>query len=209
MHFDLRQLEERDRYKLLASVIVPRPIALVTSVGSDGHINAAPFSFFNYLGSAPPIIAIAPGDRPDGTPKDTARNIQENSEFVVNLVNEAMAEAMNICGIDFPHGINELEAAGLTVLESTQVKVPRIAQSLVNLECRQHTTFHIGHNRIIIGEVLHLHIHDDLIDAETLNVHGEQLHHIARMHGRGWYARTTDLFDMPRLTYEEWQQRNE
>lgn len=206
MHFDLRQLEESDRYKLLTGVVVPRPIALVTSLDVDGQVNAAPFSFFNYLGSDPPLVAIAPGDRADGTPKDTARNIRGSGEWVVNIVDEAMARAMNICGTDFPPEVNELEAAGLTALASRQIKAPRIAQSPVNLECREHTTLHIGRNRIIIGEVLHMHIRDDLVDAENFYVHGERLHAIARMHGRGWYARTTDLFEMPRISYAQWQE---
>jgi flavin reductase (DIM6/NTAB) family NADH-FMN oxidoreductase RutF len=205
MHFDLRQLDETARYKLLTAVILPRPIALVTSLDSNGQVNAAPFSFFNYLGSDPPIIAVAPGDRADGSPKDTARNIRERGDFVVNIVTEPIAQAMNICAIDFPPGTDELKAAGFTTLPSTQIAPPRIAESPVNLECREHTTLHIGSNRVIIAEVLHFHIRDEFLDAENLYVQTEQLQVIARMHGRGWYARTSDLFDMPRQTFEQWE----
>ena len=100
-------------YPILASLVTPRPIAFVTTVSPDGKVNAAPFSFFNLLGANPPILAFAPGDRDDGTPKDTARNIRLIHEFVVNLVDEAIAEAMNKCAASSPHGENELIPAGL------------------------------------------------------------------------------------------------
>jgi flavin reductase (DIM6/NTAB) family NADH-FMN oxidoreductase RutF len=205
MHFDFEALPPRDRYKLLISVVVPRPIALVTSLDDAGVVNAAPFSFFNALGSDPPIVVVAPGDRSPGDPKDTARNICESGEFVVNLVDEAMAEPMNICAIDFPFGMSELAASGLTTLPSIGVLPPRIAESPVNLECRQHTTLQIGRNRVVIGEVLHLHIRDELIDAEKMYVHTHRMRAIGRMHGGGWYSKTSDLFEIPRLTYEQWQ----
>src|ERR1700720_4256370 len=93
-------------YPILASLVTPRPIALVTTMNPEGKVNAAPFSFFNLLGARPPILAIAPGDRDDGTPKDTARNIRVTHEFVVNLVDEALAEAMNRCAASLPYGEN-------------------------------------------------------------------------------------------------------
>lgn len=205
MEFDLRQLAPHDRYKLLVSVVVPRPIALVTSLDEAGRINAAPFSFFNLMGSDPPIVALGPGDVRPGEPKDTARNIRCGGEFVVNIVDEALAAPMNICAVNFPPGVDELAAAGLTPLPGLQVRVPRIAQSPASLECREHSTLCIGCNRIVLGEVLHLHIRDDLVDAERLHVDGQKLRAIGRMHGGAWYARTSDLFQMPRLSYEEWQ----
>lgn len=107
--------EFKDRaYQLLASLVTPRPIALVTTLNPQNQINAAPFSFFNLMGSEPPIVAFAPGDRDDGTPKDTARNIRSLHEFVVNLVDEGIAEAMNRCAASLPYGQNELDHAGLT-----------------------------------------------------------------------------------------------
>lgn len=205
MHFDLRQLAARDRYKLLTGVVVPRPIALVTSLNEAGQVNAAPFSFFNMMGSDPPIMALAPGDRPEGEPKDTARNIRQGGEFVVNIVDENIVEAMNICATDFPPGVDELAAAGLTSQSSNQIKVPRIAESPVNLECREVMTLAIGRNRIVLGEVLHLHIRDDLVDAEKFYVHAEKMHAVGRMHGGGGYTRTRDLFQIERLDFEEWQ----
>src|SRR5271170_7918499 len=111
-------------YPLLASLVTPRPIALVTTLSPEGRVNAAPFSFFNLLGSDPPILGFAPGDRPDGTPKDTALNIRATHEFVVNLVDEAIAEAMNQCAASLPYGESELDRAGLTAASSSLVKPP-------------------------------------------------------------------------------------
>src|ERR1035437_2343896 len=100
-------------YPILASLVVPRPIALVTTISLAGKVNAAPFSFFNVLGAEPPILAVAPGDRDDGTHKDTVRNIRLPHEFVVNLVDEALAEAMNKCAASLPYGEGELQPPGL------------------------------------------------------------------------------------------------
>src|SRR5215472_17979793 len=114
MELDLEH-EYADRaYPLLVSLVTPRPIAFVTTVSPDGKINAAPFSFFNAFGAEPPIVAFAPGDRDNGTPKDTVLNIRATHEFVVNLVDEAIAEAMNKCAASLPYGENELGRAGLT-----------------------------------------------------------------------------------------------
>jgi hypothetical protein len=107
MELDLEGQFADRAYPILASLVTPRPIALVTTLSPDGKVNAAPFSFFNVLGAAPPILAFAPGDRDDGTPKDTARNIRLTHEFVVNLVDEAIAEAMNKCAASLPYGENE------------------------------------------------------------------------------------------------------
>ena len=206
MHFDLQVLAPRDRYKLLVSVVVPRPIALVTTLDELGRVNAAPYSFFNILGSDPPVVALGPGDSASNEPKDTARNIRAQGEFVVNIVDEALAPAMNICAVPFPPGVDELAQAGLSSVPSLSVKPPRIFESPVSLECREHSTICIGRNRIVLGTVVHLHIRDDLVDLEKMHVRTERLGAIGRMHGPGWYARTGDLFAMPRLSHEEWQQ---
>src|SRR5688500_523469 len=132
MDIDPASLKPSDCYKLLTCLIVPRPIALVTTLGADGIVNAAPFSFFNVLGSEPPVVVLGVGDRSDGDPKDTALNIRRSGEFVVNVVTEEIAEAMNVCATDFPHGRSELEAAGLTPAASAKVRTPRIAESPVN-----------------------------------------------------------------------------
>lgn len=208
MEFDLRLLEARDRYKLLVGIVVPRPIALVTTIDLKGRINAAPFSFFNVMGSDPPLVVLGIGDRPGGVPKDSARNIRATHQFVVNLVDEAIAERMNVCAIDFPEGTDELPCAGLTHAASTDVRPPRIAESPVNMECRELQTIEVGRNRVIMGEVLRLHVRDDVIDPARFHVHAEKLRLIARMHGAGWYVRTTDLFEMPRMALSEWETRS-
>ena len=129
MELDLEK-EYADRaYPILSNLVTPRPIALVTTLSKDGKINAAPFSFFNVLGANPPLVAFTPGDREDGTPKDTARNVRSTHEFVVNLVDEAIAEGMNQCAAGIPYGENELIRAGLTAAPSSVVKPPRIAEA--------------------------------------------------------------------------------
>jgi len=185
-------------YALLASLVTPRPIAFVTTLSPDGKINAAPFSFFNLLGADPPILGFAPGDRNDGTPKDTARNIRLTHEFVVNLVEESIAEAMNQCSASFPYGENELLHVGLHTLESSVVKPPRIAEAPASLECKEWGTLHIGDNRVVIGLIKRLHLRDDLFDREKQRVKSDQLFLIGRMASPHWYCRTRDRFEMIR-----------
>jgi flavin reductase (DIM6/NTAB) family NADH-FMN oxidoreductase RutF len=199
MEFDLTALAASQRYKLLAGLIVPRPIALVTSRNASGAVNAAPFSFFNLMGSDPPVVVLGIGRRSSGELKDTVRNILDVPEFTVNLVNEALAEAMNVCAIDLPAGVSELEASGLTPARSAQISVPYIAQAPASLECHLNQKVEIGSNIVLLGEVVHLHLRDELFDAEKFYVHTDRLHAIGRMHGGGWYTRTRDLFDMPRF----------
>jgi len=129
MILDLTGQHRDDAYMILAGLVTPRPIALVTTIDEHGRINAAPFSFFNVLGDSPPIVGLCPGDRSPGVPKDTARNIRLTHEFVVNLVDEPLADAMNRCAASLPPGENELLHAGLTAVESVAVKPPRIARS--------------------------------------------------------------------------------
>ena len=196
MELDLDNQFADRAYPILASLVTPRPIAFVTTVRPDGAINAAPFSFFNLLGAAPPILAVAPGDRGDGTPKDTARNIRLTHEFVVNLVDEAIAEAMNKCAASLPYGENELDHAGLHALQSSTVKPPRIAESPASLECKEWGTLHIGDNRMVIGLITRVHLRDELFDAETKRVRSDQLFLIGRMAAPHWYCRTRDRFEM-------------
>ncbi|MGA2748636.1 MAG: flavin reductase family protein [Verrucomicrobiota bacterium] len=191
------QLADR-AYPILASLVTPRPIALVTTIDPGGRINAAPFSFFNLLGAQPPILAFAPGDRGDGTPKDTARNIRATHEFVVNLVDEAIAEAMNKCAAPLPYGENELLHAGLNAAPSSVVKPPRIAQSPTSLECAEWGTLQIGDNRVVIGLIKCVHLRDELFDAEKKRVRAEKLFLVGRMASPNWYCRTRDRFELAR-----------
>ena len=204
MEFDFKKIDAKDRYKLLMSSVMPRPIALTTTKDRKGSINAAPFSYFNVMSATPPLIVMGVDSRSKGVAKDTVQNIRDTEEFVVNLVSDEMAEHMNICAVDFPSGVSELDMSELTSVASTQVSVPRIAESPVNLECVMHMAIDVGSGRtIVVGNVVHYHIRDDLIDAEKLYIAGERMHLIGRMHGKGWYTHTKDLFLMERTTADE------
>ena len=198
MELDLEHQFADRAYALLASLVTPRPIAFVTTISPDGKVNAAPFSFFNLFGANPPILAFAPGDRDDGTPKDTARNIRLTHEFVVNLVDETIAEAMNKAAASLPYGENELLHAGLTAVESSVVKPPRIAESPVSLECTEWGTLQIGDNRMVIGLIKRVHLRDELFDTEKKRIHTDRLFTIGRMASPHWYCRTRDRFEMIR-----------
>jgi flavin reductase (DIM6/NTAB) family NADH-FMN oxidoreductase RutF len=198
MELNLEKEYASRAYPLLASLVTPRPIALVTSISPDGKVNAAPFSFFNLLGANPPIVAFAPGDRENGTPKDTALNVRAMHEFVVNLVDEGIAEAMNQCAASLPYGENELVRAGLTAAPSSVVKPPRIAESPASLECVEWGTLQIGGNRVVIGMIKRLHVRDELFDAEKKRIHTDKLFLIGRMSSPDWYCRTRDRFEMKR-----------
>ncbi|MBI4182734.1 MAG: flavin reductase family protein [Proteobacteria bacterium] len=208
MYFDFETLARKDRYKLLVSTVLPRPIAFVTSLDEKGRINAAPFSFFNAMSAHPPVVVI--GVNADETrSKDTIHNVRATGEFVVNMVCEAFAEEMVVCAADFPPGENELEAAGLESLPSVKVKPPRVAASPVNMECVLQTVVALGNDQnIVIGRVVAMHVKDEFLDAEKLYVATERLGVIGRMHGTGWYARTTDLVQYPRITYAQWLERH-
>jgi flavin reductase (DIM6/NTAB) family NADH-FMN oxidoreductase RutF len=198
MELDLEGQHSDRAYAILASLVTPRPIAWVTSLGPDGVVNAAPFSFFNVLGTQPPIVGICPGDRDDGTPKDTARNIRRSHEFVVNLVDENVAEAMNKTAATLPFGTSEISAAGLTTAVSTSIKTPRIAEAPASLECTEWGTLQIGGNRLIIGLVKRVHVRDELIDPATLRIRSELFQVVGRMASPHWYCRTRDRFEMVR-----------
>ena len=138
------------------------------------------------------------GDRDDGTPKDTARNIRQMHEFVVNLVDESVAEAMNRTAASLPYGVSELAGLGLTTQASTVVRPPRIAESPASLECTEWGTLQIGDNRLIIGLIKRIHVRDEFFDANTQRIRTERLTTIGRMASPHWYCRTGDRFEMQR-----------
>jgi len=208
MHFDLAEIGETNAYKLLISTVVPRPIALATTIDKSGRVNAAPFSFFNAVSSRPPVVVLGiNGAGPGGSSyKDTEQNIRDTGEFVVNLVDEAIAERMNICAVDFPTEIGELDIADLRAVPSVGVKPPRIAESPVSFECKRITGLSLGSESTLeVGRVIHIHIRDDMVDPERFYVKTDKLGLVGRMHGRQWYARTTNLFELDRITFAEWQ----
>ena len=208
MIFEVDRVEKHDIYNLLIGLIAPRPIAWITSMDLDGRINAAPFSAFNYLCTDPPIVGIGVANKPGRAiiPKDTARNIRNVREFVINVVTDDLTEQMNVCATDFPEGVNELEMAGLSTAPSSVVKVPRIMQAHAALECREHTTLEIGKSRIILGQVVAMFVEDRFIDPKGPYILSEDLHAVGRMNGQGAYVKTRDaFFKMPRISHEEWQ----
>lgn len=168
MEFDFGALKASDRYKLLVSLVVPRPIALVTTVGANGVVNAAPFSFFNVLGDDPPIVIVSVDRKLDGNLKDTARNIIASGEFVVHMVDEAIAQKMHGCSVESPENVSELELVGFSQQSSKAVRPPRIAQAPVAFECTLHSNIETGSRNLFIGEVKWLHVRDGIIDAHTL-----------------------------------------
>lgn len=149
LRFDFTELSAAERYKLLGGLVVPRPIALVTSHSPEGRVNAAPFSFFNVFAEEPPLVVLGLGISPRGGAKDTTLNIRDTGEFVVNLVDEPIAEAMNLCAIDFPPEISEVEVAGFDLIPSDGVAPPRIGQAPVGLECRRSVTLQPARERYL------------------------------------------------------------
>src|SRR5712671_6699963 len=157
----------RDIYKLMVGVIVPRPIAFVSTISTDGVLNLAPFSFFTGISANPPVICFSPMVRgTDGATKDTLRNIEATKEFVVNVVSEDFASQMNICSTEFTPDVDEFAASGLTPLASDLVKPPRVKESRVNMECRLVQIVTISDKplggSLVIGEVLRFHVADEL-----------------------------------------------
>jgi len=195
MEIDFETLTEYQRYKLMASLIVPRPIALVTTLGVDGTVNAAPFSMFNMLGEEPPIVMVSINRLSEGALKDTAANILRTGEFVVHLPDEAMAEKMHRCGERLPPDISELAHVGLTPAPSTQVAPARIAEAPVAFECKLWETLETPSRHIFIGRVLHLHARDGLIDTERWRVRLQDYFPVGRF-GASFYVTTRDRFSL-------------
>ena len=208
MLFDFKEIPGKECYKLLVSTVTPRPIAWVVSQDAKGLLNAAAFSFFNVFSGDPPVVGIGIASHKPGRPKDTRANIRETGQFVVNLVSEENAEKMNITSIEFDPSVNELEQAGLTPVPSVRVKPPRIAESPVAMECELMHIVDFGESGLVLGRVLAIHVRDDLVlDAGNHYIDTPKLKLIGRMHGRGWYARTSDLFEMPRIPVSEWKMK--
>jgi flavin reductase (DIM6/NTAB) family NADH-FMN oxidoreductase RutF len=213
MQIDPSQHSVADNYKLLTNLVVPRPIAWVTSVNAAGVVNLAPFSFFNAVGANPLYLIISigtltppglplSGEEPRGVMKDTAKNILAGGEFVVNLVTEELFDAMNISAADFPEGESELAAANLHAAPSVKVKVPRVAESQASMECRLHSSQLLGNNTLVIGEVVMFHVADHLLGPR---LHVNDFAPIGRLGSPSMYCRTTDRFDVKRIGYAEWK----
>ncbi|MGH2342404.1 flavin reductase family protein [Segnochrobactraceae bacterium EtOH-i3] len=194
--FDFSALGPRERYKLMIGTIVPRPIALVTTVDEAGRVNAAPFSFFNCLSADPPILAIGVETNPDMSLKDTGENIRRTEVFTVNIVSVAIAEAMHVCAARYPRGVDELAEAGLTACPGVKIAAPYIAEAPAAFECRRTLTLELGKSRqIILGEIVQAHYQPGIVDPDTLRVNPAALDAIARL-GGDTCATIRDRFEM-------------
>ncbi len=189
-----------DLYRVMTGIIVPRPIAFVSTVDPTGRNNLAPFSFFTAVSANPPVICFSPMVRGrDGTQKDTLRNIEATGEFVVNIVSEHLAVQMNACSAEVPPEVDEFSLSGLTPLASDRVRPRRVREALASMECRLHQVVHVSRlplgGSLVLGELLLLHVDDSVIDGYSVDP--DRLRAIGRM-GGSTYARTTDRFQMER-----------
>ncbi len=206
MEFHPEALSVANRYKLLIGAIVPRPIAFVSTVSTEGVDNLAPFSFFNGVGSNPMTVLFCPGNQPDGTEKDTLRNckpIEEGGtgEFVINAAVEAYASAVAAAAEDLAADESEFDLVGLTRKRSQLVRPPRVAESPFALECQTSEVIRTnpgrpGGGNVVLGRVVHVFIRDDLVN-DRMHVDPDKLRAIGRMGGLG-YTTTRDRFEMPR-----------
>lgn len=198
IELDLLTTHADRAYPILAGLVTPRPIAWVTTLNEDDSVNAAPFSFFNVFGAEPPLVIFAPGDRDDGSPKDTARNCRRTGEFVINLVDEAAAEAMVRTAASLPYGVSETRQEKLATVPSSTVGPPRLKAAPAALECNVHSIQEIGSNRIILGIVHRVHVRKEFYDPKTQRIRGEKFHPVGRMSVPDWYCHTNQLFEMKR-----------
>jgi flavin reductase (DIM6/NTAB) family NADH-FMN oxidoreductase RutF len=201
--FDFATTAKPDIYKLLASTVMPRPIAWITSLDAEGRVNAAPFSFFNAVSSDPPLFAVGFSGASDRDGKDTLANIRTTGELVINLVSEELADAMNITAIDAPRGTDELALAGLATAPSEHVKAPRIAASPVSYECNVFQIIETGGaGTVLLARALAVHVrHDAFANKERLYLNPSNMRLVGRMHGTGGYSTTRDEFEIQRLSW--------
>lgn len=205
LSFDPQQESVQNIYKLMIGAIVPRPIAFVSSLDARGVRNLAPFSFFNGVSAAPPVVLFCAAVRREdpkrgiGPHKDTLLNVIETQEFVINVVTETIAEKMNLTSAQVPPDVDEFELAALTPLPSEMVKPPRVAESPVQMECRLRQIVEISDqlhgSAIVLGDVLRFHVREDLV--ENYRIDADKLAAIGRM-GGPTYVRTRDRFDLER-----------
>ncbi len=202
--FDPAACQPREVYKLMTGIIVPRPVALVSTVDRNGVANLAPFSFFSGVGSVPPTVLFCPALRPAagleaGQHKDTLRNVEDTREFVINVVSEAIAAAANATAAEVAPDVDEFLLAGLTPVPSEAVRPPRVAESPAQMECRLlqviYTSHAPGSGVIVLGEVVRFHVREDLVDDFRVDPAG--LDAVGRMAGNTW-VRTHDRVELVR-----------
>jgi flavin reductase (DIM6/NTAB) family NADH-FMN oxidoreductase RutF len=197
------------RYKLLAGLVVPRPIALITTISAEGVVNAAPYSFFNVFSEDPPLVVVGLQAKADQTVKDTTRNVRANGVFVINMVDEALAKAMSDCSIAFPSELGEPDALRLGLADSDHVPVPRLAAAPVALECRKITMMNFGPKRdLLVGEILGMQVREGVIDPVTLRTDYDAYLPVGRVAGH-MYARMHDRFELIPESFDTWQKLND
>ena len=199
MKFDPQELSIKDCHELLVCAVLPRPIAFVSTIGANGVYNLAPFSYFTVLSSKPAILGFGIGSKRDGGKKDTLANVEFTGDFVINVVTEELANAMNLTSGEYPPEVDEFQEAGLTAVPGDQVKSPRVAESPINIECKLKQILKFGEapkvNSFVIGEALRIHVKEDLLWGNIAKA--DRLKAIGRM-GEDLYCRTQDLFEMKR-----------
>lgn len=195
MDFNFTTITPQDRYRLLTNFIGPRPIALVSTISENGQNNAAPMSFFNVFSHDPAIVILGIQGKSDGSEKDTVRNIRRSGDFVVNMVDMAIAQQMLVCGLNVAPDIDEIALAGLTSLPCTQITAPRIAETPCAMECRVERIIELGRRVIILGEVLHMHVRRDCLDENGRYV-TSAYQPIARLHA-DYYITSDRPFELP------------
>lgn len=207
-HFDFSGLSGRDKYKLIIGTVIPRPIALITTVDENGVVNAAPFSFFNALSGDPAIVAIGVENKPDMKFKDTGHNIRMTEQFTVNIVDQAMIDAMNICAVPFSADVDELDISGLTAVAGVHVNCPRILEAPAALECKRYINLEVGKSReIVLGEVMGVFIRKDCVNPINKHVDQKRMDAVGRLGGHD-YSTIRDQFTLPTMSVAEWETKN-
>jgi len=197
MDLELAKLSAHERYKLLIGLVIPRPIAWISTRSENGVANCAQFSFFNVFSEDPPLCVIGINPRSDGAMKHTLKNIRRTREFVVNLVDEATANAMHLSSEEFPENVSEFEKAGLTPAPAVTVQHPRIAQAAACLECKLHQLIEIsGTRELVLGEIQLVHAREGIIDPKTKRISEEHYRPIGRLFADR-YCTTRQRFDLP------------
>jgi flavin reductase (DIM6/NTAB) family NADH-FMN oxidoreductase RutF len=196
--FDTAELGGADRYKLLIGLVVPRPIGWVGTLGDDGTRNLAPFSFFNVVAGTPPTVLFSPGRR-GGAPKDSLRNVLATGEFTINIVDESVAEAMNLTSGNYGPEIDEFDVTGLESMPGQVVDAPLVVASPANLECRVFHTVELGDpptNTVVFGSIERVHVRSDLLDGTRVDP--LRLKAVGRMAGSGYTRSADGYFEMQR-----------
>lgn len=203
MILDPRTIPPGDFHRFMIGVVVPRPIAFVSTINAAGQLNVAPFSFFNALTNRPPLLGISITRR-GGEPKDTLRNIEQTGEFVVNTVDEALGARMVQTSGDWPEDVDEFQLAGLTPLPSDRVRPPRVGESPVSMECRRHQVIELGSTHFVVGEIVCAHVKDEVLTDGRVDI--AKLRPLGRLGGDG-YSVVREVIHMARPKVEPGGQR--